>query len=106
MPETTTQERASRKPDLTGPRVIAYKGVRKDQSEYLAVYVPGLEPIYLNKVPDEKRTKGEQSPRYAGLAGVVFVNHAKEGGKAYLSAKLEGFAKAIPLFEADDERAS
>ena len=104
MPETT-QNQTSRKPDLTGPRVGAYRGTRQDGSEYLAVYIPGLEPIYLNKVPEEKRTKGEKSPVYGGRDGAVFLNHSKDGTKTYLAAKIEGMPKSIPLFEAGEDQA-
>jgi hypothetical protein len=103
MPETTQHPPTPRKPDLTGPRVSAYRGTRQDGSEYLAVYIPGLEPIYLNKVPEEKRTKGEQSPVYGGRDGAVFLNHSKDGTKTYLSAKIEGMPKPIPLFEGDEQ---
>jgi hypothetical protein len=98
MPEPTHP--TSRKPDLTGPRVSAYKGRRRDGSEYLALYIPGLEPIYLNKV----ESRGEKSPVYSGRDGAVFLNRTKDGTRTYLSAKIEGMPKPIPLFEDDPSR--
>lgn len=104
MPELTQNNQpASRKPDFSGPRAGAYRGTRQDGSEYLALYLPGLEPVYLNKVPDAER-RSEKSPLYKGRDGAVFLNHSKEG-KPYLAAKIEGMPKSIPFFAPDDDQA-